>query len=167
MSMEWQIKTISRKSSLTGEAFRPGDRAVSLIYAEEGSAELGRADLLDEEVDGYELPGALLGRWVRLIRDPDEESASAQETIASAEDFFFSLYQNTEAAARSETNVLKHLIGLMLERKRILKAVGPRQVSGEQVYRHVKSKQEIAVPIVDISHQLMLQIEETIGDLMA
>jgi len=32
--MDWQIKTLSKKSTLSGERFNPGDRAVSLIYVD-------------------------------------------------------------------------------------------------------------------------------------
>ena len=62
--------------------------------------------------------------------------------------------------------MLKHLLSLMLERKRVLRAVGERQNKGEQRYLHVKTKRELTVPIVDISTELMLKIEDTIGDII-
>ena len=64
------------------------------------------------------------------------------------------------------SDMLKHLLSLMLERKRVLRAVGSRQSEGQQTYRHVKTKQELQVPVVDISTELMIKIQDTIGDIM-
>jgi hypothetical protein len=167
--MEWQIKTIARKSTLSGEVFNPGDRVVCLIYKDEGEDDLGRADLRPDEVERFDLPGEVLGRWSRVVKDPDDESQSARETMASAEDFFFSLYENDQpeqADAQQASDMLKHLLSLMLERKRVLRAVGERQTLGQQTYLHVKTKRELQVPIVEISTELMLQIQETIGDII-
>lgn len=165
--MDWQIKTISRKSSRTGNPFEPGDVAVSLIFKDSAAKEIGRADLHESELGEFELPGELLGRWRRVIRDPNEEAVNASETLASAEDFFFSLYEGDDPESKTEEReMLKHLLGLMLERKRVLRAVGPRQTEGAQTYLHVKSKQEVSVPVLDMSHQLMLQVQDTIGELI-
>jgi len=127
---------------------------------------MGRADVLPDEVDTYELPGEILGRWMRVVKDPDDESTNVRETVASAEDFFLSLYQNDQADGLAETDALKHLLALMLERKRVVRAVGKRQTVGTQLYRHVKTKQEIEVPIVEISTDLMLKIQDTLGDII-
>ena len=164
--MEWQIKTIARKSTLSGEVFNPGDRVACLIFKGEEAGELGRADLRPDEVEAFELPGEVLGRWARVVKDPDDVSASASETMASAEDFFFSLFENESPDTKEESDMLKHLLSLMLERKRVLRATGDRKSIGEQSYRHVKTKQMIQVPIVDISMELMLKIEDTIGDII-
>jgi hypothetical protein len=48
----------------------------------------------------------------------------------------------------------------------VLRATGDRKSIGEQSYRHVKTKQGIQVPIVEISTELMLKIEDTIGDII-
>ena len=164
--VEWQIKTIARKSTLSGEAFNPGDRVVCLIYKDDEAGDLGRADLCPEEVENFDLPGEVLGRWSRVVKDPDDESQNARETMASAEDFFFSLYENDQPDAREESDMLKHLLSLMLERKRVVRALGKRQTEGTQLYRHVKTKREIEVPVVEISTDLMLKIQDTLGDII-
>lgn len=164
--MDWQIKTLSRKSTLSGDSFEPGDRAVSLVYVDDEAGELGRTDLHERELEQFELAGKVLGRWNWVMKDPEDGAVSASETVASAEDFFFSLFENESVAGREESDMLKHLLALMLERKRILRAVGPRQATGMQTYRHVKTKQEILVPIAEISRDLMLKIEDTLGDII-
>ncbi len=166
IAMDWQIKTIARKSSLSETPFAPGERVTCVIYKVKDEDELGRADLLEAELDDFEIPGKVLGRWTRIVKDPDDEGMNARETMASAEDFFFSLYEAEEPEAEEVSNMLKHLLSLMLERKRVLRVVGPRQTEGQQAYRHVKTKQQLTVPVVDISTELMLKIQDTIGDIM-
>jgi hypothetical protein len=164
--MEWHFKSIARKSALSETPFTPGDRVACLIFKDVEAGEMGRADVLPAEVDGYELPGDILGRWTRVVKDPDDEGANVRETVASAEDFFLSLYQNEQADAQEETDALKHLLALMLERKRVVRALGKRQTSGTQLYVHVKTKQEIEVPILEISPELMMKIQDTLGDII-
>lgn len=166
--MEWQIKTIARKSALTGDSFEPGQQVTCLIFKDEEADELGRADLLLEEVDQFELPGPVLGRWTRVIKDPEDEAEGAKMVMASAEDFFMSLFEveQTEPDLKLKTDGLKHILSLMLERKRVLRAIPPRQTEGLQRYTIVKRKEQIEVPIVEISAELMLQMEDTIGDII-
>ncbi len=164
--MEWHFKSIARKSSLSQLPFTPGNRVTCLIFKDVEAGEMGRADVLPDEVDTYKLPGEILGRWVRVVKDPDDESTNVRETVASAEDFFLSLYANDQADCLAETDALKHLLALMLERKRVVRALGKRQTTGTQLYRHVKTKQEIEVPIVEISTDLMLKIQDTLGDII-
>jgi len=164
--MEWQIKTIARKSSLSSTPFNPGERVVCLIFKMPKEDELGRVDLLESEVAAFDMPGDILGRWTRVVKDPDDQAANKSEIMASAEDFFFSLYEVEQTVAQDTSDMLKHLLSLMLERKRVLRAVGPRQTEGQQTYRHVKTKQELLVPVVDISTELMMKIQDTIGDIM-
>lgn len=164
--MDWQIKTLSRKSTLSGENFEPGDQAVSLVYVDGDGGELGRADLHEEELAELQSPGQVLGRWNWVMKDPEEGSTNVADTVASAEDFFFSLFENEAGDERDRSDALKHLLALMLERKRILRAIGPRQTSGTQAYLHVKTKKELDVPIAEISRELMFKIEDTLGDII-
>ncbi len=169
--MDWQIRGIAGKSAVSGEAFSPGDRVVCVIFKEPESPEIGRADLLLEELEGYGVPGPVIGRWNRVIKAPDEAGEAGRETVASAEDFFLSLFADeasvdAEPGASAERDALKHLLSLMLERKRILRVDGTRQRAGMQRYIHVKRKQSFDVPIVAISPELVLNIQDTLGDII-
>lgn len=166
MAVDWQIKTIAQKSTLSGIGFEPGQKVVCLLFMDSTSAELGRADLLETELESFSIPGELLGRWSRVVKDPSAEGVSVQETISSAEDLFFSLYEVESSTEIVESDALKHLLGLMLERKRILKVRGPRSTAHSQAYYHPKRKIEIEVPIIEISPQLMLSIQDTLSDLV-
>lgn len=165
--MDWQIKTSARKSVISEHVFVPGDSIVSLIYKESKSQEICRADLLESELSEYQQVGTLIGRWARVMRSPDEMTQNAQATLASAEEFFLSLFEHEPAEGdREMVHALMHILGLMLERKRVLRPIGVRQLAGEQLYRHVKSKRELSVPVVDISFELMTQLENTLGDII-
>ena len=166
--MDWQIKTIAQKSTLSGECFIPGDRIVSLIYKDEENGELARVDLRTEEIEKFNIPGLVLGRWASVVPNPEDDTVHEREAISSAEDLFFSLFEveGEIGEARKESDMLKHLLALMLERKRVLRAVGDRKKSGEQCYRRIKTNNEINVPICNISTDLMTKIEDTIGDII-
>lgn len=166
--VDWQIKTMADRSKQSGTPFHPGDRVECLVYMDDEASELGRTDLLEAEAPDFSLPGELLGRWVRLIEEPDADARSAPATLQSAEDFFLSLYEGVsdEENPPVEKQALRHLLALMLERKRVLRAVGPRQIEGVQAYLHVKSKNTFDVPIISISANLMERIEDSVGELM-
>ncbi len=166
--VDWQIKTMADRSEQSGTPFNPGDRVACLVYMDDDAGELRRADLLEAEAGNCSLPGELLGRWVRLVVEPDAEAKNAPATLASAEDFFFSLYEGAseEETPPEEKQALRHLLALMLERKRVLRAVGSRQIEGGQPYLHVKSKRTFDVPIIPISASLMERIEDSIGEFM-
>lgn len=157
---------LSRKSSRSGEPFVPGDVVVSLIYLDAEEGGVARADLHESESEEFGLPGELLGRWRRVIKDLDDESLQTSDRLASAEDFFFSLYENESKDSAEERDILKHLLALMLERKRVLRAAGPRKGGSSQLYRHSKTKQELTVPICEMSRELMLRIEDTLSDIV-
>lgn len=164
--MDWQIKSLSRKSTLSGREFEPGDSALSLVYVDQETAELCRTDLHTSEEGEFNLPGTVLGRWSWVMKSPEDGAIRASETVASAEDFFFSLFENEADTEPEQLDALKHLLALLLERKRILRVLGSRRTSGSQQYLHVKTKQTLNVPITEISRELMFKIEATLGDIM-
>jgi len=164
--MEWQIKTLARQSSLSETPFNAGDRIICLVFKDPQLGELGRADLLESELDCFNIPGEVLGRWVRIAKDPKHEVQSGKEAMASAEEFFFSLFDCEPSSSSEVADILKHLLALTLERKRILRAHPPRSSQGQQIYLHVKSKQELSVPIVEVTAELMMKIQDTLGELL-
>jgi hypothetical protein len=61
---------------------------------------------------------------------------------------------------------LKHLLALLLERKRILRAVGKRCRSGTQRYLHIASRAEYEVPVIEIDLALLTQIQSRLDALI-
>ena len=166
--MNWNIQGIAHKSALSASAFADGDQVLCLIYRDFESSGIGRADIHPEEVDHFELPGELLGRWRRVVKHSGDAQPTVREKVASAEDLFLSLYESSDGTDDNskEANALKYLLALMLERKRVVRAWGERQQTGIQPYLHIKTKQMFNVPIVDISADLMIRIQESIWDII-
>lgn len=166
--MDWQIKTMAVKSSASEAKFEDGDIVTCLIYKDPEVEGLCRADLLNSEVEGFEHSGILLGRWQRIIKSDANEAEDPRELITAADDFFCSLFEQDdpeEAEENKERSALKHLLALLLERKRILKPKGARATTGSQTYVHPKLQREFEVPVILIDAQMMQTITETMGDI--
>ncbi|MGJ3243940.1 MAG: hypothetical protein ACFE0O_13440 [Opitutales bacterium] len=165
--MDWQIQAHARASSLTGKPFEPGDPLICFLIRSEAGDGFERVDLLAEEEAHYNLPAdGHFGRWTRVMKAPEQEKADARAAIAGSEELFLSLYEPEAAQASEEVAVLKHLLALLLERKRILKPEGPRVTEGIQVYRHPKSDQRFDVPVVPLDAAFVDQARAHLDDLL-
>lgn len=165
--MSWHFQSIASTSTLSQSAFLDGEQVVCLIYKDTEKGEIGRADIRSEELNHFELQGELLGRWFQTVKKIESGQTAARQKVASAEEFFFSLYTSFgDKDSREETNALKYLLALMLERKRVVRVQGKRLREGVQLYIHVKTKQTFNVPITDISADLMVRIQEELGDIL-
>ncbi|MFR6034093.1 MAG: hypothetical protein ACLUKN_13550 [Bacilli bacterium] len=61
-----------------------------------------------------------------------------------------------------ESDVVKQMLGLLLERKRILRPVG-RPRNGVQKYIHAATKREFDVPQKNLDEDLILKIQNQLG----
>ncbi len=149
------IKSLGRHSVQTGAPFSEGERIVSFLYkTEEGSLE--RADLKESESEAFVPAGEILGRWVRPFKAGG--AAHREEAIAkaqSAEELFWSLVDKEAQAL--EAAVLKQLLALWLERKRLLRAVGGRGATGQK-YIQPRSGRECWVEWVQPSPDLVSNV---------
>ena len=165
--MSWHIQGIAHTSALSESTFAEGEQVLCLIYRDFESGEIRRADILPTEEAHFQLSGDLLGRWFRRVKESGDPQPTVRDKVSSAEEFFLSLYESSKDADSSEdTDALKYLLALMLERKRVVSTVGKRAARGVQSYLHIQTKQTLDVPIVDISPDLMLRIQETLGDIL-
>ncbi len=187
--MNYSFAPLSRSSSLNNRAFEPGDKVVTLLHLNE-TGEVARFDIhLEDLDDSAETPvGPELGRWVREIKDPENDKEAAAARVQSSEALFLSLYgEQLEEAAEADMpeplappvedgdlseeskeakNTLKHLLALMLERKRVLRAIGRRQAEGNQMYLHVKRKKEYVVPVFPLTPETVASLQSTLDDLI-
>jgi hypothetical protein len=76
--------------------------------------------------------------------------------LASREEFFLSLYDDA-ADPSGDKAVLKHILAMLLERKRIIRAMGPAD-KGLIPYQHTASKQTFLVPALDLQPSHLLQV---------
>jgi len=162
--MEWQVKPISRRCAVSDQPFVAGNRVVCVIYKPE-NAPLERADVLAENFEKLKLNGVEIGRWTRVVKDANaEEREAQQQLLATREEFFLSLFAD-ESDTSSEKKLLKQLLALLLERKRILRAIG-RPEGSLQRYLHVRTKDEFFVPTDVFLPEEIAQIQPVLETLL-
>jgi len=163
--MDWQIKPLSKKSSLSGADLSVGDEVVSFVYIGENSL-IERIDILKNELDNTPLPQNVIGKWERKVSEsPEQDEKFARKlALASSEDLFISLFDN-ESVDAPQKDIIKMLLALQLERKRILKSSAHPQ-NGIQTYIHTASKREFQVRQIDIDDNLIINIQSQLNSLI-
>ncbi len=163
---DWQIKPLSKKSALSEREILAGDTVVCVAFINS----LGLLDRLDchkDEFDAQKIEGKVIGKWERVVSDhPDaDERAARRMSLESSEDFFISLFDENSAIETDEVDVVKQMLALLLERKRILRSVG-RPTGGVQKYYHPSSKREFSVPQRNLDEDLVLKIQAQLGTII-
>ncbi len=160
VNTEWQLKTISRQSQITGSPFEVGQRIISYIYKDD-SGEIHRDDIHADDTNEYNPPGILLGWWEQVVKNYDNEAEARRQAINSSEELFLSLYEE-EGIETREREVIKFLLALMLERKKILKPLIKTPADAVQKYLHNRTNREYKVPIIDLTAE---SVQEVMGQL--
>jgi hypothetical protein len=154
--MDWQVKPIARVCAASGKELHVGDLVTCVVYKPLGG-NIERLDVLREHATSYKPDGILLRRWTREVKERgEEEQAHRAQLLASREEFFLSLYED-EADASGDKGVLKHILAMLLERKRIIRQVGVAE-KGLMTYLHAASKQTYLVPVLDLQPTHILQV---------
>lgn len=158
--MDWSIKSLSRASFVSGQAFTPGEKVTCVIFR--GPEGVQRADLTETEAREWQPPGEVLGRWSRKAED---ESAAAKRrlALASAEEVFLAFIQEPGGAG-PDKDVLLQLLALMIERKRLLRPQG-RPADGRQRYWHPRLQQEFSVPHQELTVERLAAFQEQLHHL--
>ncbi len=164
--LEWQIKPLAKKSGLSDREIKPGDTVVCAVFVDE----LGNLDRLDAHKDDFDdskLRGKVIGRWERVVSENPEadERAARKMALASSEDFFVSLFDEGSAVETDEVDVVKQMLALLLERKRILRPQG-RASKGVQKYVQVSTKREFSVPQKNLNEELIVKIQNQLGSII-
>ncbi len=154
--MDWQVKPIARTCAASGQELHVGDAVVCVVYKPVGG-NIERADVLKDHAAAFNPNGLLLGRWSREVKERNEEDqAHRAQLLASREEFFLSLFDSNDDPSGDKA-VLKHILAMLLERKRIIRAMGPAD-KGLIPYQHVSSKQTYLVPALDLQPSHLLQV---------
>lgn len=164
--MEWEIKPFGKKSSVSGNPFNDGD-TVHCFLIRDRKGNLSRKDLLRDDLEQLPHGDRILGRWTRTFKsDPDvrQENLNHQKTL---EELFFSFYEAKNAVGSEESDTLKQIVSLMLERKRILRRAGTPAADKSLRYLHVKSKVEFEVPKRDITPNVIMRVQDNLNALIA
>lgn len=159
--MEWSIKSLSKRCSATNEPFSDGDVVVSFVVRKPNN-ELERFDVLEENIRQFSYDGVLIGFWRRVFSSNANTSLDQKQKLASQEDFFTSLF---ELPRTDDGDVLKQLLALFFERKRILKSIGTNE-GGFHRFVHIKTKREFIVPAQEILPESLSRLAPVIDDFM-
>lgn len=162
--MDWHVQPLSRRSTLSQVNFQPGDRVCSYIFKDEAN-NLQRVDVLASEVDAFEPPQFLLGRWTHVIRPLEESEKVAQKNfLAASEELFLSLFEG-EKIQCEEHSALQQLLALLLERKRILKRLtSPKEVY--QKYLHLASQRELVFEVIPLEPEVIGKVKQQLDQLL-
>ena len=156
MVMDWQVKPIARICAASGKELHVGDLVTCVVYKPVGG-NIERCDVLRDHATSFSPDGILLGRWTREVKERgEEEQAHRAQLLASRDEFFLSLYEE-ETDPSGDKGVLKHILAMLLERKRIIKQVGVAD-KGLMTYIHTSSKQTYLVPVLDLQPAHILQV---------
>lgn len=161
--LDWQIKPLAKKSAISGREIKPGDCVVCAVFVD-ALGNLDRIDVHKDEFDASKINGRLVGWWERIVSEaPDaDERAARKMALASSEDFFLSLFDEHSDIEMEESDVVKQMLALLLERKRILRPLG-RPRNGVQRYIHSATKREFDVPQKNLDEELILKIQNQLG----
>lgn len=158
--MEWQVKPIARTCAVTGRELVPGDLVTCIVHKPIGGM-MERSDVLRDRAQEFSTEGLVLGRWNREVKERGEEERALQaQLLASREEFFLSLYEDPSDPA-GEKAILKYILALLLERRRLIKAQGPA-VDGQAPYLHVRTQQVLQVPAIDLQPSDIQRVQSTL-----
>lgn len=174
--MDWQIKPFSRKCAVSGQPFSSGDRYLSILLVATGDNQIERVDIhVDREAD-FPLPGRTICRWTRVY-EPPERDESGETIRKTAEDLFLALNgELPEPPARESDQsgadplspesldevaraALRQILGLLLERRRVLKTRGYTPDGNAQIMEHRKLGEVYLVPTGEPQPEVFLRIE--------
>lgn len=158
--MEWQVKPITRACAVTGRELAPGDLVTCVVHKPVGGM-MERVDVLRDHAAEFKPAGLVLGRWNREVKERgEEERAQRAQLLASREEFFLSLFEDPSDPT-GEKAILKHILALLLERRRLIKAAGPA-AGGMTPYLHVRSQQTLQVPAIDLQPADIQRVQATL-----
>jgi hypothetical protein len=154
--MEWQVKPLAPICASSGRELHTGDSVICIVHKPLGG-HIDRSDVLSEFAADFKPNGILLGKWTREVKDRgQEEQVQRAQLLASREEFFLSLYEDA-ADPSGDKAVLKHILAMLLERKRILRQAGPA-ANGQIPYVHTATKSLYHVPAIDLQPSHLLQV---------
>lgn len=164
--LDWQIKPLAKKSALSDRDISAGDTVVCAVFVNEFGM-LDRLDFHKDEFDVSKISGKIIGKWERVVSEhPDADERTARRmSLESSEDFFVSLFDENSAVETDEADVVKQMLALLLERKRILRAVG-RPIGGVQKYIQPSTKREFSVPQKNLDEDLVIKIQSQLGSII-
>lgn len=162
--MEMTLRPLGAACHVSGRAFVEGDRVESYLVRTEG-LEIVRFDVLADGAAGFEPPGEVACRWVRVFKPRPKDENPERALKLTAENLFLEL-ADPAAERTPETGRLVQFLALMLERKRILRLRGRSPDGASNLYEHGRTKQVYEVPAGDLSPEFFRAVQEQLSVLV-
>lgn len=164
--MELNLPPLSTISQISNVAFEDGQRVLSYLERDPQSPEaVKRTDLLESESERYQSSGQVVCRWVHLYKAKQGGENKERALKLTAENLFLTLADPMTEPSAENTRLLQFL-GLMMERKRLIKPRGRTADGLRQRYEHVRTKQMIELPIEELTPEFFMQVREQLSILV-
>ncbi len=163
--MDLNLQPLATTCHLTGEPFAEGARVASFLVTIPESAEIVRFDLLESSVERFQIPGAVICRWVQPFKARKAGENADRTLKLTAENLFLTL-ADPATEPTEETARLLQFLALMLERKKILRPKGLTADGARQRLEHGRSKQLFEIPATDLSPEFFIQVQEQLSVLV-
>ncbi|MBL4575240.1 MAG: hypothetical protein JKY51_03965 [Opitutaceae bacterium] len=162
--MELHLQSLSSTCHVTGEAFLEGEQLLCCLVEEE-SGEVARIDLKASAEESFTSDREILCRWYLTYVTKEPAGSEERALKLTAENLFIELC-DSGSDEESENAQLLQFLGLMLERKRILRNRGVSKDGAWQAYYHIKSKKDYKIPAGDLSTRFFIEIQSKLGLLL-
>ena len=163
--MDYEIKPFGKESSISGSKFEDGDTVHCFLVRKE-DGEIFREDLHESEIGKLDASWRVLGRWSRIFESKPDTREETQNHQKSLEELFLSLFEAEDGSASEESDALKQIVALMLERKRILRRQDEAEGPGVISYLHVSSKNKYNVPSSEVTPEVVMKIHQQLSVLV-
>ena len=143
---EKRIDSPARACAVSGKVFEPGDTVCSFLLDDVNT--YLRVDMLADKAASYVAPRLVVCRWKWVVKERGDNQAreEARPALEQPEAMFLALCDEAEGGEDPEVRaVLKHLLALALQRKRVLKGI-PNKAN---FFRHVASGRVVEAPASD------------------
>jgi hypothetical protein len=159
--MELTLHPLSKSCHASGHAFAEGDRVICYLVREP-TGEIGRRDILASAEASFPKPAEVLCSWTVAFKPRHGDENPGRALKLTAENLFVTLADPTAEPNPANTPMLQFL-GLMLERKKILRPRGKTPDGERQVYEHARSHQLYEIPVGKFDETFFLNIQGQLG----
>lgn len=165
----WKIRTRSRACSHTGVKFADGDHFYTCIFVDPESDGYLRKDFSNSAWDelGKTLDPQPFSHWRSKFERP-EAAPKAGVSRAMDKDSAETLLQQMMEDDDPATDKARYILIVMLERKKLLKQVGEKQVDDRRllIYEHVKSGEVFIATDPQIRLEEIAAVQEEVVGLL-
>jgi len=163
--MDLNLQPLAQTCFVTGRPFVEGERVVSHLVRNTGSAEIMRYDVAESAVAEFSPPGFVACRWVHAFKPRRAGENPDRALKLTAENLFLTL-ADPSAEPTPENTRLVQFLALMLERKRLLRPKGRSADGTRNVYEHAGSKQLYEVPVGELGPEFFVAVQAQLSVLV-